>query len=738
MKLNYDNCLNLIKECNNKLWNHILDTFDDSQINSLLICLYLCINKNNNIGIERILKLYNILFSHKKTVDLLTETDLFYEENISSYSNIYNTFLGILMTRISISEVNYEMRVIKVAELFYKLLKNKVVRPRFFKWLGLLIDSSRNFKNNHIFDEEYDINLMDIRYFRLLFNILLKLWDDTKKKEGCSLNNINMDYPKNKDSVINLEIKTLEQKIDNKFLNDIYFMIIVLLDSFYNNLESLIVIYKNALKEMKIHYRQLTLSGFSSILVDIYLTKITDCNLEIIHLEFSKNDIVLGEKIKKFQKDYAEIINKKIKLNMDIPDYILEINIDLINNLKIYEDSFYNYNYINFENSVSLINYKHLRNPFVRNKYCFYASYYILDNQSKNYCDLRFKIIENILIPNLIHFYIDLEKLDDDSFYEKSSARSNIIIFLNFITLKEPLIYNKQLQIYNKKLDGDFIRFVNLYINDISLLFDDMFEIIIKINKIEKNHIHVSLNNSEDFYLDMENHLDLYIKYNLLKKYLVNLKNIISFFAVLAENTKDILMSKELGEKICSQLNYYLNEITHKDKRKLYNIKNKSYVEFKPLELLNFFVKNMLSLSKHSKFVNHMTKDVRSFNKSNILFAVKKLWSSRLLTNYEYRRMDTISIEIEKIMKDIEEIEIPDEFCDPLMACEILEPVILPDTDIIMEKSVISRHLLTDLSNPFNRAPLTLIQLEEFNNTEEIINKVKLFMIKKEEWKNTL
>ena len=59
----------------------------------------------------------------------------------------------------------------------------------------------------------------------------------------------------------------------------------------------------------------------------------------------------------------------------------------------------------------------------------------------------------------------------------------------------------------------------------------------------------------------------------------------------------------------------------------------------------------------------------------------------------------------------------------------------LPDTDIIMEKSVIARHLLTDLHNPFNREPLTMEKLDKFNKKSRIKDLLKIFMEKKDEWK---
>lgn len=74
--------------------------------------------------------------------------------------------------------------------------------------------------------------------------------------------------------------------------------------------------------------------------------------------------------------------------------------------------------------------------------------------------------------------------------------------------------------------------------------------------------------------------------------------------------------------------------------------------------------------------------------------------------------------------------EIPDELLDPIMGCLIENPVLLPETDIYMERDIILRHLLTSEDNPFNREPLTKSQLEEFNRRPDIAEKIKLFQEK--------
>lgn len=53
--------------------------------------------------------------------------------------------------------------------------------------------------------------------------------------------------------------------------------------------------------------------------------------------------------------------------------------------------------------------------------------------------------------------------------------------------------------------------------------------------------------------------------------------------------------------------------------------------------------------------------------------------------------------------------EAPDEYLDPLMATLMDDPVTLP-SGIVIDRSTIKTHLLSDQHDPFNRQPLTLEQ----------------------------
>lgn len=50
----------------------------------------------------------------------------------------------------------------------------------------------------------------------------------------------------------------------------------------------------------------------------------------------------------------------------------------------------------------------------------------------------------------------------------------------------------------------------------------------------------------------------------------------------------------------------------------------------------------------------------------------------------------------------------PEEFLDPIMSTLMTDPVILPSSHVIVDRTTIARHLLSDQTDPFNREPLTM------------------------------
>ena len=229
-------------------------------------------------------------------------------------------------------------------------------------WLVSLINSGKKFLNNYIYLEDFDKGVLPPFYYKLVTEILYKLWDDAKKcKMKNKLENIDVDYLKKENCLLEWEDKTIKDNSNTKLFEDLFFYLIRLQNIYFNNVEHKIVEYEHFINDANVELRQLQLQGMSHNLKELIIKKISESQLELDELKCVLYDVKFCTLLKIFQKDIAVVINNNIKKNVNVSNCILETNIDLINSLKIFEDGFYNYNYTNFENSVILINYNHLK-----------------------------------------------------------------------------------------------------------------------------------------------------------------------------------------------------------------------------------------------------------------------------------------------------------------------------------------------------------------------------------------
>ena len=90
----------------------------------------------------------------------------------------------------------------------------------------------------------------------------------------------------------------------------------------------------------------------------------------------------------------------------------------------------------------------------------------------------------------------------------------------------------------------------------------------------------------------------------------------------------------------------------------------------------------------------------------------------------EYEEIQKLCIFIDeeraKQKEEDDDEDIPEDLLDPIMGSLIKTPVALPNSDTIMEKDVIVRHLMNQEENPFTREPLTMKELEEYNVRPDI------------------
>lgn len=80
--------------------------------------------------------------------------------------------------------------------------------------------------------------------------------------------------------------------------------------------------------------------------------------------------------------------------------------------------------------------------------------------------------------------------------------------------------------------------------------------------------------------------------------------------------------------------------------------------------------------------------------------------------------------------------DIPEKFLDPIQYTVLVTPIELPDTETIMEKSIILNHLIFNETNPFNGLKLTRKDLIEYNNKDDVMKRINDFKIDFNQWKS--
>lgn len=111
-----------------------------------------------------------------------------------------------------------------------------------------------------------------------------------------------------------------------------------------------------------------------------------------------------------------------------------------------------------------------------------------------------------------------------------------------------------------------------------------------------------------------------------------------------------------------------------------------------------------------------MINDSRSYSAELLPKAVEVLWKTKGTEVDTIERLVEVDTEIKKLLEKVkrEEIDVndvPEEFLDPILSILMDDPVKLP-SGYVVDRTTISRHLLSDQTDPFTRLPLTMQQCE--------------------------
>lgn len=135
-------------------------------------------------------------------------------------------------------------------------------------------------------------------------------------------------------------------------------------------------------------------------------------------------------------------------------------------------------------------------------------------------------------------------------------------------------------------------------------------------------------------------------------------------------------------------------------------------------------------LAHDQKFVAGVANDYRSYDSDVFFQALRIAERQALMTSAECRQFSDFIVLVNqtrlKSATQEDEVEVPEEYLgklvtcfsiliscrsDPILYTVMEDPVILPSSQIVIDRKTIRSHLLSDSTDPFNRAPLSVDDL---------------------------
>ncbi|TVY83127.1 Ubiquitin conjugation factor E4 [Lachnellula suecica] len=327
------------------------------------------------------------------------------------------------------------------------------------------------------------------------------------------------------------------------------------------------------------------------------------------------------------------------------------------------------------------------------------------------------------LLHALMKFYIEVESTGGhNQFYDKFNIRYEIFQVIKCIWAND--IYKQRLAQESKTNIDFFLRFVNLLLNDATYVLDEALTKFPKIFDLE-TELRGSALTAEEREAKTE---ELASATSQAKSYMQLTNETLSMMKLFTKNLAASFTMPEIVDRVAAMLNYTLDTIVGAKSGNLKVEGKETKYNFDPKALLTEFANIYLNLGVSDRFIEAVARDGRSYKPLNFNKALHILTRLQLLPNEQLARVDTLIKRFAKA-KEIEDQdeedlgELPDEFEDPILAILMTDPVILPVSRQVVDRSTIRSHLLSDPHDPFNRSPLVIEDVIPDTDLKERIDK---------------
>ncbi|GBP06467.1 Ubiquitin conjugation factor E4 A [Eumeta japonica] len=200
----------------------------------------------------------------------------------------------------------------------------------------------------------------------------------------------------------------------------------------------------------------------------------------------------------------------------------------------------------------------------------------------------------------------------------------------------------------------------------------------------------------------------------------------------LSAHASYVFCHPTLVERIASMLNYFLYNLVGPNKKN-FKVKDMKEYEFDPASTVLDICRMYVELGNNERFCAAVSDDGRSYSPQ--LFTLAEAVLVRIGGGALIGSLQEVAARVARLAEERQRDEeifanAPDEFLDPIMSTLMLDPVTLPSSRTTVDRTTIARHLLSDQSDPFNRSPLSMDQVQ--SNTE-LKERIRLWIIEQKQ-----
>jgi len=216
----------------------------------------------------------------------------------------------------------------------------------------------------------------------------------------------------------------------------------------------------------------------------------------------------------------------------------------------------------------------------------------------------------------------------------------------------------------------NFVRFVNLMINDVTYLMDESLNDLTQIHNIETEMGNAEEWASKPLQYRREREGTLRSLGLHASGYITLGRSTVDLLKVFTAETKTPFMMPEIVGKLGAMLDYNLDALTGPKCQDL-KVKNPEKYKFDPRALLSDIVQVFLNLSDEEEFVRAVAEDGRSYKKELFDWTAEILNRRALKTDDEISKLLAFAQKVEDLKTTLEEDfgEVPEEFLGSSILC---------------------------------------------------------------------